>query len=295
MQITHGSMIIFKTAKALQAHLLQQKRKTNPVGFVPTMGALHPGHLSLVAASKKDNAVTVCSIFVNPTQFNNHEDFTNYPSTIEKDIELLISVGCDVLFLPSVTEIYPPEHQKKIYPLGRMEELLEGHYRPGHFQGVCEVVDRLLELVDPQVLYLGQKDYQQCMVVAKMIQLTGRQDKVRLEIVPTMREENGLAMSSRNMRLSPEERIHALLISQQLLSIKEHFYKKPLLQLKEEAATNLQRQGFTVDYVEIAEGETLEPADTPQDGQVALIAATIGKVRLIDNMLLDGAVNSSTI
>src|SRR5215212_8351624 len=167
-------MIIFKTPDALSGHINQQKKSGKKIGFVPTMGALHEGHLSLIGVAKKPNDLTICSIFVNPTQFNNPEDFKLYPVTIEKDIEQLIRAGCDILFLPSVDEMYPAGHSKKHYPLGRIETILEGYYRPGHFQGVCQIVDRLLDIVRPDNLYLGQKDFQQCMVIRKLLQLLGK-------------------------------------------------------------------------------------------------------------------------
>ena len=164
-------MVIFKEAEALSKSMGSDKNNGKKIGFVPTMGALHPGHLSLVKTSKQENDITVCSIFVNPTQFNNPEDLKHYPVTIEKDIEALLQVDCDILFLPPVSEIYPSYYQKKHYELGPMETILEGKFRPGHFQGVCQVVDRLLTIVDPDHLYLGQKDFQQCMVLKKMVSI----------------------------------------------------------------------------------------------------------------------------
>src|SRR6476620_9509378 len=154
-------MILFKKAAQLSGYLRKQKTNGLSIGFVPTMGALHSGHLSLIAASKKEQSITVCSIFVNPTQFNNPDDFKHYPVRIEEDIEQLLKSDCDILFLPSAEEIYPVGYAAKHYDLGLLETILEGHYRPGHFQGVCQVVDRLLEIIEPTSLYLGQKDYQQ--------------------------------------------------------------------------------------------------------------------------------------
>ena len=165
-------MLIFKEAAELSSYLKNPK-----IGFVPTMGALHEGHISLVQRAKKENEVVVCSIFINPSQFNNADDFNKYPVTLEKDTEHLIEAQCDILFLPSVDEMYPSSHVKKTYPLGPIENLLEGKYRPGHFQGVCEVVDRLLEIVNPYQIYLGQKDYQQCMVIKKLIQILGKENQ----------------------------------------------------------------------------------------------------------------------
>ena len=209
-------MIIFKTVKDISAHISRHKKEGRKIGFVPTMGALHDGHLSLINEVKTVGELCVCSIFVNPTQFNNSDDFKHYPVTIEQDIEQLIAAGCDVLFMPDQSEIYPPEYKAKVYDLGRLEEVLEGRFRPGHFQGVCQVVDRLLDIISVNTLYLGQKDYQQCMVIARLLDLTDRTQNVKLNIVPTIREKSGLAMSSRNLRLTEGERIKAATISENL-------------------------------------------------------------------------------
>ncbi|RYZ21210.1 MAG: pantoate--beta-alanine ligase [Chitinophagaceae bacterium] len=280
-------MYIFKTARELSDFLTRSRNGGQTIGFVPTMGALHPGHLSLIREARAGNAVTVCSIFVNPTQFNNPEDFTNYPITIDSDVEQLITAGCDVLFLPSVAEVYPAGHVKQHYALGPVETVLEGAFRPGHFQGVCEVVDRLLELVDPDRLYLGQKDFQQCMVIRRLLELTGRQGRTELVIVPTMRETDGLAMSSRNLRLSAEQRVLALEISRQLRHVGERFGSASNDLLESDAKSALEAKGFQVDYISIAEPATLLPQPRAQKPAVVLAAATIGPVRLIDNMLIE--------
>ncbi len=280
-------MIIFKTANSLSDFLKKQKEKGKSTGFVPTMGALHKGHLSLIEKAKKENDVCVCSIFINPTQFTNAADFTHYPVTLEKDIEQLILAGCDVLFLPLKIEVYPRSYLPKYYPLGRLEEVLEGRFRPGHFQGVCQVVERLLDIIDADNLYLGQKDYQQCMVIDKLIDITGKRKKVQLTIVPTMREEGGLAMSSRNMRLTAEEKKRAEAISECLFYIKENISRKSLLTLKAVGEENLLKMGFTIDYLEIAHADTLEPATSLNEPLVALVACYVGSVRLIDNVPLN--------
>ena len=184
------------------------------------MGALHSGHISLITNSKIQNQLTVSSIFVNPTQFNNAKDFEKYPITLEKDIDQLEKNGCNVLFLPPVEEIYTDGLNKlPHYNLGYLETVLEGKYRPGHFQGVCQVVHRLLNIVQPDYLYLGQKDYQQCMVIKKLIELT--QLKINVVISNTLRENDGLAMSSRNMRLNEEERKLSVKIFETLSFIKK--------------------------------------------------------------------------
>ena len=280
-------MIIFKQAKPLADYLNIKRQAGKKIGFVPTMGALHQGHLSLVAEAKSNNDVTVCSIFVNPTQFNNQEDLKRYPVTIEKDIEQLLAVACDVLFLPSNEQVYPRDYEKKPYDLGNIENSLEGFYRPGHFQGVCQVVDRLLEIVNPDTIYMGQKDFQQCMVVKKLLEITGKNNSIHLNISPTIRETSGLAMSSRNLRLDPLEKKIALSIYQELTEIKKQLHLAPLVQLKETAKQHLEQKGFKVDYVEIANSYDLSPATEASKASVALIAASIGTIRLIDNIILN--------
>ncbi len=280
-------MILFKKAEDIAGYLVKTRNPGNSIGFVPTMGALHQGHISLMQMAKKTNVVCVCSIFVNPTQFNDSKDFENYPSTIEADIDHLEKAGCDVLFLPSVKEIYPEGiHDQKSYDLGYLETVLEGKYRPGHFQGVCQVVHRLLNIIPTDQLYLGQKDYQQCMVITKMTELTHL--KTNIIICPTLRETDGLAMSSRNVRLSDANRKKAVKISETLSYLKIHIKPGSLKELKQSAMQNLTEAGFKVDYIEIANAATLELLNN-WDGKtpmVALAAAFLDNVRLIDNMLL---------
>lgn len=283
-------MILFKKTAELHKWLESQRKVGIKIGFVPTMGALHPGHLSLIDSSRKENNITAASIFVNPTQFNEPKDFEKYPVTIEKDIDLLEEAGCDVLFLPSLSEIYPDGTKAAIhYDLGFLETVLEGKFRPGHFQGVCMVVHRLLEIVQPDNLYLGQKDYQQCMVITRLIELIKQKEKITVKVCPTLRENDGLAMSSRNMRLNETERKKAVTIYKCLSSIKKNLKTGSLLSLKENARLMLEEKGFRADYIEIANAITLESADK-WDGKkklVALIAAFLGEIRLIDNMPLN--------
>ena len=287
MRLNTLKMIIFKNATDINRFIREKRNDGKSVGFVPTMGALHVGHISLVDMSKLTDGLTTSSIFVNPTQFNDKKDFDKYPSTIEKDIDMLEKAGCDALFLPDVAEMYPSgTNSKSPYELGYLENILEGKFRPGHFQGVCQVVDRLLDIMEPDRLYLGQKDYQQCMVLKKM---TGScHPKTEIIISPTLRELDGLAMSSRNMRLNEKQRQLAIKISETLSFIKKEIRKGYLEDIKERATQYLTAEGFKVDYVEIADAETLEPVEN-NDGSkplVALIAAFVGEVRLIDNMLL---------
>lgn len=282
-------MILFKKEKSLVEWLDTQKNGLK-IGFVPTMGALHPGHISLIETSQKENEITVCSIFVNPTQFNDPKDFEKYPVTLEKDIGMLEEAGCQVLFLPPVKEIYPGGfEQHKKYELGLLETILEGSFRPGHYQGVCMVVERLLEIMQPNNLYLGQKDYQQCMVISRLVELMDKKDLIKINICPTLREDDGLAMSSRNMRLTEKERKTAVTIFNVLTTLKENLKPGPLSPLILHALNTLKDAGFKTDYVEIADAENLTPV-THWDGKqqlVALIAAFMNEVRLIDNMILN--------
>jgi pantoate--beta-alanine ligase len=284
-------MIIFRKIGPLKKHL-SRLRKFGKTGFVPTMGALHQGHLQLVTTSLEENSHTVCSIFVNPTQFNDPQDFQKYPITIESDIAKLAKEGCDILFLPSLEEIYPAGLGKgKHYELGLLEQILEGKFRPGHFQGVCRVVDILLEIVEPHSLYLGQKDYQQCMVIRKMIELTGRATQLR--ICETIREKDGLAMSSRNTRLSATERQVAPVIYKVLTETRNNLAKGELAPLQTKAIQQLETAGLRPDYFEFANAGTLEIMQewNGTDPLVAVVAAFLGDVRLIDNMILNSSVS----
>ena len=279
-------MIIFKRSDDLTGWLKKERLAGKSVGFVPTMGALHAGHISLITISKSAADLTVCSIFVNPTQFNDPRDFQKYPVTIEKDIALLEGAGADILFLPEVTGLYPTgtaglEH----YDLGRLETLLEGKYRPGHFQGVCQVMNRLLTIVRPDDLFMGQKDYQQCMVVQRLLELMRL--PTRLHPCLIVREPDGLAMSSRNLRLDPEERANAAAIHRALQVLRQRFRIESTTAVA--AAEKILREAkFKIDYISVADATTLEPVTDPANTKpaVALIAAFQGEVRLIDNMIL---------
>ena len=285
-------MILFKNPVELNNYLQMQKQKGIPIGFVPTMGALHSGHLSLIEKSKENNALTVCSIFVNPTQFNDPKDFQKYPITIEKDIYLLEKDQTDILFLPPVTEIYPDGTKNlEHYDLGYLETKLEGKYRPGHFQGVCQVMDRLLKIVNPEYLFMGLKDYQQCMVVKKLIEIM--QFDIKFVACPTLREKDGLAMSSRNTRLNEEERKKASGIYEALNYLKQNIKQGNLHSFIEDAKSILQKKDFIIDYIEIADANTLQITDSWNGSQkiVALIAAYQHEIRLIDNMLMNNEQN----
>jgi pantoate--beta-alanine ligase len=283
-------MILFKKKVDLRNWLDARQKKGYKINFVPTMGALHAGHISLIELSKQQDAITICSIFVNPAQFNDQKDFEKYPATLENDIYLLEKSGCDMLFLPSVKEIYPDGISQKInYDIGYLETILEGKYRPGHFQGVCMVMHRLLEIVKPDRLYLGQKDFQQSMIIKRLTRLIGMAELIEVIIFPTIREKNGLAMSSRNMRLSEEGREKAGAIYRSLNLIKQNISKKNFAELKNEAKMMIGENGLKVDYIEIADAKDLSLVNEWDNKKklIALAAATINEVRLIDNILLN--------
>jgi pantoate--beta-alanine ligase len=280
-------MILFKTATALQHYLNKQRSQNVTMGFVPTMGALHQGHISLIKKCKEECSITVCSIFVNPTQFNDKRDFEKYPVTLENDIYLLETNNTDVLFLPSVNEIYPEGLQQlQHFNIGYLETILEGKYRPGHFQGVCNVVFRLLKTISPDMLFLGRKDYQQYLVLKKMMKEF--YPSIRISPVDIAREESGLALSSRNMRLSVDAREKATAMYKALQFIKQNIQGTEINLLEKQAKEKILQSGFDkIDYVEVCDAETLLPVSSFADKKlVALAAAFIESVRLIDNILL---------
>ena len=280
-------MILFKDPRLLAQYLDSVREKNVTIGFVPTMGALHMGHISLLEQCKNEAGLAVCSIFVNPTQFNDKKDYEKYPVTIEADIQKVESAGADILFFPMAADLYPDgtAHLEK-YAIGYLETILEGKFRPGHFQGVCQVMHRLLRVVNPDKLFMGQKDYQQSLVIKHL--LKSMNARTELIICPTLREENGLAMSSRNMRLSEDERKKAGIIYGTLHNIKQQLRPGRLSSLKNEASNLLTRNGFKIDYVEIANSNDLTILDEWDGRQPvsALAAVFINDVRLIDNMLI---------
>lgn len=282
-------MIIFKIASDLSKYILNKKLKNSTIGFVPTMGALHQGHISLIEKCKENSDISVCSIFVNPTQFNDVKDFEKYPITLENDIFLLEKAGCDILFLPSVNEIYIDEALKnKTYNLGFIETIFEGEHRPGHFNGVCMVVERLLNIVEPDYLFLGQKDYQQCIVIKKLINLM----KVNIAVIvcETERDDNGLAMSSRNKRLSDQSKMKANIIYESFVEVKQQVNESNAEELIQKAKHNLLQNGFEkIDYLSLANAETLEPINSysKKIKTVVVVAAFINGIRLIDNLKIN--------
>ncbi len=282
-------MIIINNFKELSSQLSTIRISQKTIGFIPTMGALHSGHASLIKAGKESSDVTVCSIFVNRLQFNNREDFDNYPIRTEKDISVLRDLGCDILFLPTEEEIYPDKASKnKHYDLGHLENILEGKFRPGHFQGVCLVVDKLLSMVEPDLLFLGQKDYQQCLVIEKLIEIMGAD--IKLVKCPTLREESGLAKSSRNLRLTESELVIGAELYKTLTLISKNISSKEFRQLQQEATTHLEKEGFRLEYIALANATNLELESEFKAGeeQVVLIAAYLNGIRLIDNVVRGG-------
>lgn len=281
-------MIILKKAIDIINFLSAAKASDVTTGFVPTMGALHKGHISLITKAKTNNDFVIASIFINPAQFNDPKDFEKYPVTLEQDIYQLEKAGCTVLFLPTVDEVYPDGlNNLPHFELGYMETILDGKYRPGHFQGVCQLVHRLLQMVLPDKLYLGQKDFQQCLVLKKM--MNTYYPSVQIEICPTLRESDGLAMSSRNIRLCTQERLLAAEIYATLQQISNNSKCGNTSRLKKTATQYLTAKGFKVDYVELANANSLKPVNN-WDGKekiVALIAAFLNEIRLIDNMIVN--------
>jgi pantoate--beta-alanine ligase len=281
-------MILFKRSADMIQWLKKYSGGGKICGFVPTMGALHEGHMHLIETCRSVADISVCSIFVNPTQFNDPKDFEKYPVSVEKDIEMLAKTGIDLLFLPSIEEIYPPDETvRETYDLGYLEATLEGSYRPGHFQGVCQVMSRLLKMVKPDHLFMGQKDYQQCLVVKRLMHLMNV--FVHFHTVATVRESDGLAKSSRNQRLTMVQRKNATAIYQSLNEIRVNLFPGSLANLLENARKKLDAADFKTDYMAIARTEDLQPIQNwnGKEKAIALIAAFQGEVRLIDNMLLN--------
>lgn len=281
-------MILVHLPSDLAHQVARLKAQCGRVGFVPTMGALHAGHISLIHQAKQAADAVVASIFVNPTQFNDPADFAKYPITLGSDIRQLAQAGCDLLFLPSVETMYPSGTSLgRPYPLGRLEQLLEGAHRPGHFQGVCQVVDQLLDYVQPNLMVLGKKDYQQCLVLQHLV--GWRTQPVELLFGETSRESDGLAMSSRNRRLSDGGRQKAPLIYTTLQKMaqgwKDRIHPQTLMR---EATQQLEAAGFAPDYAVVAHPSSLELVEdySAELAPVFLIAAHLDGVRLIDNFAL---------
>ena len=279
-------MRVVKTNKALDQALAPFRKHGSTIGFVPTMGALHEGHLSLIRQALKKNDVVVCSIFVNPTQFNNATDLAKYPRTLQKDRVMLENSGCTILYAPSVEEVYPENLETQVtFFFKGLDKMMEGKFRPGHFKGMAQVVKRLLDLVQPDDLYMGQKDFQQFTIVAHMLKTLKM--KTKLVVCPILREENGLAMSSRNQRLSAELKESAAIIYKTLKSTKSKLKSFTVKEAENWAMKRLAIPDFNPEYFSIVDGYTLKPVDNPADHDyiVACTAVWAGDVRLIDNMI----------
>ncbi|MEO0339161.1 MAG: pantoate--beta-alanine ligase [Bacteroidota bacterium] len=280
-------MIIIREVDLLQSIIHAQATEQRTVGFTPTMGALHPGHLSLIEKSNATTDISVCSIFVNPTQFNESSDLEKYPQTPQADIQALESVGCDILFMPSVESVYPSGmEQSPAVDLGHLDKVLEAAFRPGHFEGVVQVVSRLLDIVQPDHLFMGQKDYQQLAIIREMIKQQGR--RVQLIMGETVREASGLAMSSRNVRLTEAFRLKAPSIYQMLQAAKKVLATDPINTIEQRSIQKLQAIGLKPEYFSIVDGDTLRPVDDEKASKsiVACTAVWAGDVRLIDNFIL---------
>lgn len=275
------------TQKAELKGLLDELRaKGKTIGFVPTMGALHAGHISLIEIAQQQCDIVVCSIFVNPTQFNDKKDLERYPRTLEKDTELLIKANCDILFYPEVEEMYP-EEDKRTFDFGFLDKTLDGAFRPGHFNGVGQIVSKLFDAVEPHKAFFGEKDFQQVLVIKEMV----RQLKYKVEIVscPILRENDGLAMSSRNTLLNEAERTAASLIPIIMKEAKAEFEKGySVEQIKKTVQTKIEQEPlFKLDYFEIRNTRDLNEYNPTSDKEaVMLIAVFCGRIRLIDNLVV---------
>ena len=282
-------MEIFKTKKTLLDYIERQKEMGKKIGFAPTMGALHPGHISLYEAARKENDLVISSIFVNPTQFNNASDLEKYPRTIEKDIEILEkSALVDAVYIPEVTDIYPEGLKSKEYNFDGLENEMEGKFRPGHFNGVGTVVEELFRQVKPDNAYFGDKDYQQLAIIKKLVEKLNL--PIKIHGVPIYREKNGLAMSSRNKRLDHEQCEAAKVIYETLVKVNDWFRIITVSEIYQRVKDIFENQrGMVLEYFEIADEATLKETDFfyKDRNYRAFIVVFVGDVRLIDNMHLD--------
>ena len=277
-------MQTFETIQSLQKELANHRQSGKSIGFVPTMGALHQGHLALMQQAKAENDILVVSIFVNPIQFNNPADLEKYPRTLEQDKTLLQKVNCDILFAPDVKEMYP-EPDKTVYLFGKLATVMEGAFRPGHFNGVAVVVKKLFEIVTPDKAYFGEKDYQQLAIIKALV----KQLNIPVSIVPcpTVRESDGLAMSSRNVRLSAEERTIApkiYSILKKAAALRNVLSPEEMEKYAQKAFNEI--KAFDLEYVSIADDTDLQPFNHWNDvaGARIFVALQLGNVRLIDNI-----------
>lgn len=281
-------MLLFKQVETLQKCLQRKRNQGLKIGYAPTMGALHHGHASLIEKAKEENELTVCSIFVNPTQFNDPADLEKYPRTEGRDIEALVGLENDVLFYPTVEAIYPKDLHIPTFDFGKVDKVMEGKFRPGHFDGVVEVVYRLLGIVQPDRLYMGQKDFQQFTLIQHMLQQM--ESMTKLVVCPIIREKDGLALSSRNVRLTPENRKNAPNIAKTLNQLNDWLVNG--LSIKEAEAKAIAQLSefpeFKPEYLEIVDGHSLQPIEKITDSDYIVVCAAVwtGEIRLIDNLIL---------
>jgi pantoate--beta-alanine ligase len=284
-----GNLEITNTISALQMLLTPLQKAKSKVALVPTMGALHKGHLSLIKIAQQHAEIVVCSIFVNPTQFTDPKDLEKYPRPLEHDIKMLQEAGCNFVFMPTIKEMYLgfPTPENWHIDLGPAEFLLEGEFRKGHYQGVTQIVKKLFDAVNPDIAFFGQKDFQQVLMIKNMV----KHFDMGIEIVscPIIREEDGLAMSSRNIHLSKTDRENALVLSKALKFVASNFNVLPVIELMNTAKLMInETKGVELDYFTIADGETLMPTTNKEAKNIiALVAAKVGETRLIDNMILN--------
>lgn len=280
-------MEVYKDITPLQHYLNEHKFHGKKIGLVPTMGALHEGHLSLVRASQRDNDVTVCSIYVNPTQFNNDQDLVKYPRTLDSDLVMLQEIGCDAVFCPSDKVMYIGSPRLS-FQFKDLDHIMEGHFRPGHFSGVGLVVSKLFNIVAPDRAYFGQKDLQQFLIIQQLVK--DLSFNVELKCVPTMRENDGLAMSSRNRRLSKEGRVKAVILYKALTEAQK-MLQVPVStdQVKQEVKAMIEQAGMQLEYFEVIDPDTLTTVtNISEKKNVALcVAGYIEGVRLIDNVVFN--------
>lgn len=277
-------MEVFENKRSIEKKLSEFRKKGKCIGFVPTMGALHDGHLSLVKCSRENDDITVVSIFVNPTQFNNKSDYEKYPRIKDADLAILKKEGCDVVFTPSEKEMYP-EKDTRVFDFGELDKVMEGAYRPGHFNGVAQIVSKLFETIKPDKAYFGEKDFQQLAIIRKMVEKMNMD--VQIIPCPIIREDSGLAMSSRNERLTEKERENASLISKILYKARDEAKHRTVDEVKKMVVEELNKNPYIdVEYFEIVKEDNLQPIQSWNENYYkrACIAAWVGEVRLIDNV-----------
>lgn len=274
------------TKKKLLIEFLSNQKKDIKIGFVPTMGALHEGHTSLILTSKKKCDITICSIFVNPTQFNDKSDYKNYPIDIKSDLKKLNEIECDIVYTPKSSDLYSKNEIAKKYNFNGLEKKLEGEYRPGHFNGVATIVEKLFNIIQPNYAFFGEKDLQQLFIIKKLVEIK----KIKTKIIgcPTIREKSGLAKSSRNQLLSKADLKKSSNINEQLLYTKENYKRKSFKEIKDSVKHNLKNLNFEIDYFEFIDMKNLEIHKRKLKGvQYAVcIAVVVSKIRLIDNIIL---------